>query len=84
MSVVCCGRRYRVAGRGLNNMPSGLDTLKTVPLLHPHSHNRMLFDCTQAFDVSSYGKQPHLLWRLWLLGLCSPFIHLGGCGSDQK
>lgn len=65
-------------------MASELGRFKSVPLLLPRSPNGMLFDHTQAFAVFDYGKQSRLLWRLWLLVLHSPFIHLGGCGFDQK
>ena len=66
-----CG--YRVEGGRINNMTSRLGRLKTVLLLHPPSHNGMLFDCTQAFAVFGYGEQLRLLRRLWLL---SPLLHL--------
>lgn len=72
-------------GRGDKNMPPRLGRLNTAPAqLHSHSRDGTPFDCTQAVAVFSYGKQLCFLRRLWLLGLCSPFTHLGDCGSDQK
>lgn len=63
-------------------MPSRLGGPETVPLFHPPSH----------MECSLYPGFCRLqLWRTTVplveavaSGAVSPFIHLGGCGPDQK
>lgn len=76
------GLGCRHCAGGMNSNASTLDRFTAISYHTP----TLLMECSliEALEtISNYRKTLCFLWRLQLLVPGSPFIHLGGCGSDQ-